>query len=74
LHGNFCRRQAELQKERQELSYERQQGVQLREEFATIKWEDRLAPKSSSMRRFFLLLFKPRFFQIRCGERSDAYS
>jgi hypothetical protein len=31
VHGLFCSRQAELQKERQELSHERQQGVQLRE-------------------------------------------
>ena len=31
VHGFPCRRQAELQNERQELSHERQQGVQLRE-------------------------------------------
>jgi hypothetical protein len=32
LHGWFCGGQAELQKDRQELSHERQQGMQLREE------------------------------------------
>jgi len=37
LHGNFCRRQADLQKDRQELPYERQQGVQLREELRLVK-------------------------------------
>ncbi len=31
LHGIFCGGQAELQKDRQELSHERQQGMQLRE-------------------------------------------
>jgi hypothetical protein len=32
LHDIFCGGQAELQNERQELSHERQQGMQLREE------------------------------------------
>jgi hypothetical protein len=32
LHGSICGGQAELQKDRQELSHERQQGMQLREE------------------------------------------
>jgi hypothetical protein len=31
LHRNFCCGQTELQKERQKLSHERQQGMQLRE-------------------------------------------
>jgi len=32
LHRGFCSGRAELQKDRQELSHERQQGMQLREE------------------------------------------
>jgi hypothetical protein len=32
LHDSVCGGQAELQKDRQELSHERQQGLQLREE------------------------------------------
>jgi hypothetical protein len=37
LHGSFCRRQADLQKDRQELPDERQQGVQLREELRLLR-------------------------------------
>ena len=37
MHGNFCRRQADLQKDRQELSDERQQGVQLREKLRLLR-------------------------------------
>jgi hypothetical protein len=32
LHGSICGGQADLQKDGQELSHERQQGMQLREE------------------------------------------